>query len=106
MKDRCVYNREFLNTAKSGCMGAVAWHVALKQQQSYEYFADGGYVEKGDKKWEVNACIDINRDAQSHYVSRRAHLRPLYKMHRQLTDFINACETALSEAEEGNAKSS
>ena len=94
--------RRFLNSPKSGCLGAVSWQVACYPERKWNRKDKKWGAIKG---WTMNGDITINDDAQTHYVERKAHLRPLYAMQKELNDFIYNCETALKDAEERNAKS-
>lgn len=93
-------NRAFINTPATDCMAAVGWYVKL------EFWADREKGEKtGKYKANVDSSIDINREATHHYVSRKADLRALRNMRKELDAFEEACEQALMEAEEYNAAS-
>lgn len=96
-------NREFLNVAGSGCMAGVSWNASLSYMKKWD--------KKGEEliKDEYIACaegeIEINREGQTHFINRKADLRPIRTMKRELLKFEEACEAALKEAEEYNAKS-
>ena len=94
-------NKEFLQPPKNPCMAAVGWEVGL------EFYADRD--DKGKKNGKYNASVQaelsITDEAKNHYVNRKADLRPLRKMRKELDDFEDACIKALFEKEKYNAKS-
>lgn len=111
MKKWTKRNRVFLNAPSSGCFAGVAWQVSTHQERDWsgvsvsEETVDNFDPKKLPKKWTMNGSIEINREAQTHYVSRKGNLRALYKMQRELDQFIELCEKALKDAEKANAKS-
>lgn len=111
MKKWTERNRVFLNSPASGCFAGVAWSVELAQTPDWSG-ASAKLTDSLDfdpkklpKKWSVDAHIEINREAQEHYVNRKAHLRAVKHMQRELNEFIRLCEKALKDEEKGNAKS-
>jgi len=90
MKKRLIVKRRFVGS--STCMGAVAWSVKVRPQFG--------------KKCKHLMCMDgelnINDEAKGHYVDCRKDLSPLYKMQRELNQFIIECETALDDTEAHN----
>jgi len=111
MKKWTKRNRVFLNSPASGCFAGVAWSVALEQQTDWRSVTDKEIdsadfdPKKKPQKWAVDAHIEINREALDHYVSRKAHLRSVKNMQRELNRFIALSEKALRDAEKENAKS-
>jgi hypothetical protein len=111
MKKWTKRNRVFLNAPASGCFAGVAWSVALEEQVDWRHItdkeaaADDFDPKKKPKKWVVDAHMEINREALEHYVSRKANLRALKNMQRELNRFVALCEKALRDAEKANAKS-
>ena len=96
MKKWTKRNKQFVGAPT--CLGAVQWDVTV----------DKGYcMDKMDDtdKYEVDANFQINEEARSHWVHRKADLRPMYKIQKNLNDFITTCEKALAETGEHNAKS-
>jgi hypothetical protein len=88
--------RKFVGNAE--CMGAVGWSVTYGK----------GFFKKGSKQegnWDWDGEFGVSRDASSHYVTRKADLKPLMRMQKELADFIKECEIALKKVEEHNAKS-
>jgi len=90
-------NKCFLQPPTNGCLAAVSWEAGV------EYYG----MKKGNDKWEAHvACeLSLNRDALSHWVSRKADLKPLRAMRRELDAFEEACSQAITEVEQYNAKS-
>ncbi len=87
------YNKEsrvFLNARDKSCMAAVYWNVS---------------VIVYDKKGEVDANFGVNKEGQHVYLSRRADLRPLQILQRELNKFNDAYDEAERVLEEFNAKS-
>jgi hypothetical protein len=111
MKKWTKRNRVFLNSPASGCFAGVAWQVALERQIDWRCVtdqvvaADDYDPKKQPHKWVLDAHIEINKEAQDHYVSRKANLRAVKIMQRELNTFVALCEKALKDAEEANAKS-
>lgn len=91
MKKRTKRNRVFLNTPATECMAAVGWHVQVHKSWNPE-----------KKTMQMHGEITINQEGQTHYVSRKADLRALYNMRKELDRFINECETALKDVKEHN----
>ena len=81
-------NRRFLNTPKSRCMGAVSWHVTIAPHWDKENHRD---------KLCLDAEININKEATSQWVERKASMLPVYRMRDELNKFIEACEQGLED---------
>ncbi len=104
-------NITFLQPPSHGCFGAVAWRVAYippkdvpkKDQEFYE--DDELTVSKRQAKARMDAECSINDEAQNHYVHRKADLRALQNMRRELNKFEETCEKAMQQVEEANAES-
>ncbi len=112
MKKWSKRSRVFLNHPSTGCLGAVKWDVNVHQQRDWsaltileEETISRKAVKKLPKTWGFNAEMEINRDAQTHFVSRKADLRALKTMQRELNEFIRLTEKALKDVEIANAKS-
>ncbi len=111
MKKWIKRNRVFLNSPASGCFAGVSWSVELEQQRDWAGASDKE-VDAPDfnpselpKKWGVDAHLEVNREAMDHYVSRKANLRAVKNMQRELNEFVRLTEKAFKDAEKGNAKS-
>ena len=91
-------NRVFLNTPVSGCMAGVSWHVSLGY---YKKRVKGDWDEKS---WTATADgnIGINEEGQRQYVERKADLRAIRNMRKELDAFESAMEQAMQEAEDHN----
>lgn len=85
--------RKFLNPSKE-CTAAVMYVVEVSP-----------HWNKKKDEFRMNGDLTMTRDATNHYVQRKADLRPLYNMQKELAVFIELCEIALKEVEEYNAKS-
>jgi len=90
MKKRMVVKRRFVG--KGTCMGAVSWMVGVRPQ----------YGKKHKHLMCLDAELNINDEAQGHYIDCRKDMAPLYKMQRELNTFITECETALDDMEAHN----
>lgn len=112
MKKWSKKKRVFLNHPSTNCLGAVAWDVNVHQQRDWssltiteeETISRKG-IKKLPKTWGFNAEITINKDARSHFIHRKADLRALKNMQRELNEFIKVAEKAIADVEKGNAKS-
>ncbi len=109
MKKWIKQNRRFLNTPKSGCLGAVSWEVSCYQEKDHALISAARAdnmsqedIKKLPKKWAMDGSMEINRDAQTHYINRKANMRPVYAMQKELNDFVAECEAAIKDVEEGN----
>lgn len=101
-------NRAFLNTPTSGCMAGVSWQVMLSYHKDYKELVNAKKENRDPLPIymaEMEANININEEGRNQYVSRKADLRPLRVMRKELDAFESACEQALIEAEEYNAAS-
>ncbi len=112
MKRWLKRKRVFLNYPASGCMATVGWHVGVSKGIAWGRLTDdecdAGITKKGrklPKEWTMEAELNISEDGQSHYIHRRADMRALYRMQKELNAFITATEKAFSDVEEGNAES-
>ena len=95
-------NRAWINSPASGCMAGVSWYVSLEYHREW----DRQVKERMDTYTaSVNSEIEINDDAQRHYVSRKADLRPLRAMRKELDAYEETALQALTEAEEYNESS-
>ena len=92
-------NRAWLNTPASCCMAGVSWNAG--DYYSKEWDKD---LQTRDDKYTcvITAEISINDEAKNHYVSRKADLRPLRAMRKELDAFEEACLEACQEAEDYN----
>lgn len=105
--------REWLNTPTAGCMAGVSWRVQLDYDENWNLMhnltASGLKATEARKKAGykafVSAQIEINEEGRSHYVSRKADLRAIRRMRKNLDAFEDACQKAFDEAEEFNAQS-
>ena len=95
-------NVTFLQPPATSCMAAVSWRVCVEYWQQWDKSGDKKTVEY---QCNVAAELNINDEAKAHYVGRKADLRPLRKMRKELDAFEDACVQALVEAEEYHAKS-
>lgn len=91
-------NRVFLNTPASECMAGVAWKASLGY---YKKRVKGGWDKKS---WTATAdgSIEINEEGQRQYVGRKADLRAIRNMRKELDAFESAIEQAMQEAEDYN----
>lgn len=92
-KRKTVTRRKFVGNGN--CMGAVSWEVSYGE----------GWNHKKRDRWCFDAEFNVSDSAQGHYVSRKADLRPLYRMQKELNDFIEELESAVKAVEEHNAES-
>lgn len=97
-----VSNKVFLQPPQNGCMAAVGWEVTLEYWNDCEKISG---TKTGVYKANVHAELNLTDEAKGHYVNRKADLRPLRKMRKELDAFEDACVKAIGEAEEYNAKS-
>jgi len=81
--------RRFLNVPESGCLGAVSWSVEVNPP----------WEDSKTKKDCMWADLHVNDDAKGHYIERKAHMLPVYRMRDELNKFIEACEQALKDIE-------
>jgi len=88
MKKYAKSSRRFLNTPKSGCMGASNWDVSIHSHWDEERYPD---------RYIMEANISINREANHHYVERKADLLPVYRLRDELLKFIEACEQGIDD---------
>jgi hypothetical protein len=95
-KSELKQGRAFLNTPKSNCTAAVRWNASLDY---WEVKASEGI------KARVNGEIALTEEALSHWVGRKADLRALRNMRRELDAFEDALVEFFAKAEEYNAKS-
>jgi len=86
-------SKKFLQPPNNDCMAAVGWTVSL------EYWEQ---KEKGT--WEACAHGEMSQteEARNHYVSRRADLRPVRAMRKELDAFEEYMLKAITEADEYN----
>lgn len=93
-------SRVFLNSPASGCMAGVSWYVILEYSKEW----DNKALKRLDTYVaSVSSEIHINDEGQVHYISRKADLRPLRAMRKELDAFEEAVQQALTEAEEYNS---
>ena len=95
-------NRVFLNTPSSGCLAGLSWRVTLRYCKRYD---DDEKLIEGKYKAHVSGESQLNDEAKDHFVSRKADLRALRNMRKELDAFESALEQAFIEAEEYNAES-
>ena len=88
MKKYTKKSRRFLNTPNSGCMGAMQWDVVVCAHWDKKKYPDRLILEGN---------ININREAQGHYVNRKADMLPIYRMRDELNAFIEACEQGIED---------
>lgn len=93
-------SKKFLQPPTNQCMAAVGWEVSLQ------------FWEQRDGTWEASAHGELSqsREAENHYCNRRADLRPLRAMRKEIDIFEDHMMTAIMQADEynkeqGNAKS-
>lgn len=88
-------NKCFLQSPTNPCLAVVGWEVSV------EYIA---YDRKEDGKPTayVSCEISISDEGKHQYVSRKADLRPLRVMRRELDAFEEACLKAITEVEQYN----
>ena len=92
MKTRTRKHRVWLNSSKNNCMAALNWYVTV-----------GWDWRKGnDDRLNLDAEFSVNDEGQTHWVTRRAELRPLYKVQKELNAFLTECEAQLTLIEEHN----
>jgi hypothetical protein len=112
MKKWTKRRRVFLNYPSSGCAATCVWNVGVERSIAWGRLSDdecdAGITTKGRKlprEWSLSAELNISEDAQSHYIHRKADMRALYRMQKELDAFITATEQAFKDVEEGNAES-
>ena len=103
-------NRKFLNVAGSGCMAGVAWQVSYRAPKAIpkretEFYDEVDRLSKRRAKAHWSGSCQMNEEAQEHYVSNKAGLRPIQTMQRELRAFEDACKLAIKDVEEANAES-
>lgn len=86
--------RKFLGPAD--CVGAIGWWVGVREHWDYINHPN---------KMMLEGEIRITDDAQTHWVSRKADVKPLYRMRDELDAFITELEQAFKDVEDHNAKS-
>lgn len=91
--------RVFLNVLDKSCTAACVWQVEIWT------YGDALNPKKKKTKPNIEAEFGVNREGQSFYVSRKADLRPLQALQRELNKFNQAYEEAEILLEEMNAKS-
>lgn len=96
-----VSSKTFLQPPQNGCMAAVGWEV----QVEYWNNRDDDKKKDGTYTANVHAEMNLTDEAKGHYVQRKADLRPIRKMRKELDAFEDACVKAIAEAEDYNAKS-
>ena len=74
-------------------MASVSWHVTGEPQWDEE-------KKKGE--FVLNGEFTTTKEARNYYVERKADLRPLHKMQRELNAFVSRCEEALDLMKEHN----
>lgn len=72
-------DRVWLNPRDVNCMAAVHWNVEV-------------WYNREKKTGEISAQININDEGRSHWVSRKAELKPIRTMRRVLNEFEAAVE--------------
>lgn len=93
MKKATVSNRTWLNPIDKHCMAVVGWHVTIEPHWNPK--------KKGE--FVLNGEFTTTKEARNYYVERKADLRPLHKMQRELNAFISECENKLAQIKENNA---
>lgn len=94
MKKWTRRSKKFIGPAD--CLAAVQWDVTVSKDSYLKAIED-----KDGLTLEANFCV--NEEARSHWVSRKADLRPLYKVQKELNAFLKAAEEGLKKVEESNA---
>ena len=90
MRKRLKVSRKFVGIGT--CLGAVSWSVAVQPQ----------YGKKHKHLMCVEAELSISDEAQSHYVDCTKDMAPLFKMQRELNEFILQCGAAIDDVETHN----
>ena len=78
------------------------WRVAVEYYKDWD---EDGMKQVDTYNAHCEADMEINKEALNHHVHRKADLRPLRQMRKQLDTFEDLCVKALAEVEEYNAKS-
>ena len=89
--------RKFVDGSKnSNCRGVVSWCVTYYPAET---------SEKIERSASFDADFGVNEEAQSHWITRKADLRPLRTIRAELDKFEDACLAAIEQVEKSNAKS-
>lgn len=85
-------NRAFLNPNDKECLGAVSWFVSFSPSKP-------DAKEKYFQKPIIEGSIAINREGSHHYICRKADMRAIQTMKRELCKFEDAMQQAFVDQE-------
>jgi hypothetical protein len=93
MKKRVVKKRTWLNPTSTSCAAACFWNVQVDKAWNTNEFPN---------EYRVSGEFSVNDEGKSHYIDRKADMRPLYKLQEELRRFIDECELAILQVKEHN----
>ena len=112
MKKRTLRHRAFLNHPASDCLAVFGWRIDVEKTLDWQSISDKDMIEneEGSKKklpkqWSVSADMNISKEARNYYINRKADMKAIYRMQKELNLFITECEKAFKDVEKANAKS-
>ena len=111
MRKRTLRHRAFLNHPASDCLAVFGWRIDVEQTLSWLSDMDALCDDDKDgkkkraKEWCVSADMNISKEARNHYINRKADMKAVYRMQKELNLFITECEKAFKDVEKANAKS-
>lgn len=91
MKEVNKFKRTFIG--RGTCTGAVYWSANVSK--SYDQKKYPGKMTCGGE-------FGVNKDGMSHWVESRKDMRAMYRLQKELNDFICMMEAALDDVEAHN----
>jgi len=91
MKKWTKRERKFLNPSKD-CLAAVSWHVDFTPGKPDS-------EHKWNRKTWIEAELSVTDEGKAHFVTRRADLRPVRNMIKELQAFEAMCTKAFDDKE-------
>lgn len=79
-------NRAWLNPRDNYCMAAVGWYVEIGWPT----------VHNKENHAHLDASFSVNEEGRSWHITRRAHLRQLHTVRKQMDAFEAAVDEALA----------